>query len=66
MYSYNAVSVPSHNNFGGKLQSGKDTLFNHELPEPTGKKKFALGAKKIQKILPGQRGSSSICDDDLG
>ena len=49
-----------------KLQSGKDTLFNHELPEPTGKKKFALGAKKIQKILPGQRGSSSICDDDLG
>eukprot|EP00435_Cladocopium_sp_Y103_P060022 s265_g21.t1 len=47
-------------------QCHHDTLFNHELPEPTGKKKFALGAKKIQKILPGQRGSSSICDDDLG
>ncbi|CAK9070143.1 tRNA-uridine aminocarboxypropyltransferase (SAM-dependent 3-amino-3-carboxypropyl transferase) (tRNA U47 acp transferase A) (tRNA aminocarboxypropyltransferase), partial [Durusdinium trenchii] len=38
-------------------QCHHDTLFQHALPKPTGKKKFALGAKKIQKLLPGQRGS---------
>ncbi|CAJ1378813.1 unnamed protein product [Effrenium voratum] len=40
-------------------QCHHDTLFQHDLPEPTGKKKFALGAKKIQKQLPGQRGIQS-------
>ena len=40
-------------------QCHHDTLFAHELPEPTGKKKHALGAKKIQKELPGQRGSQA-------
>ena len=40
-------------------QCHHDTLFAHELPEPTGKKKHALGAKKIQKELPGQRGSDA-------
>jgi len=38
------------------LRSSKDTLFQHHLPEPTGKKKYALGAKQMQKILPGHRG----------
>ena len=41
-------------------QCHHDTLFTQELPEPTGKKKHALGAKKIQKELPGQRGSEAV------
>lgn len=32
-------------------QCHHDTLFQHTLPEPTGKKKFAMGAKKLQ--MPG-------------
>ena len=44
-------------------QCHHDTLFAHELPEPTGKKKHALGAKKIQKELPGQRGSEAARKD---
>ena len=45
--------------FFRSVRSSKDTLFQHHLPEPTGKKKYALGAKQIQKILPGQRGSQN-------
>lgn len=33
---------------GPDVVTTQDTLFQHALPKPTGKKKFALGAKKIQ------------------
>lgn len=36
-------------------QCHHDTLTAQMLPEPTGKKKLALGAKKMQKLAPGAR-----------